>query len=63
MPFTQTTENMPASAPPEQTQVVKWLWMIDQCSSPIVKIYGEKMIATHFESREAAEQFTAKSQQ
>lgn len=62
MPFEQTseqtTENTPVLAPPEQEQVVKWLWMVDQCDSPIVKIYGTKMINTHFESREAAVQFT-----
>ena len=58
MLFKQTTVTVDPLTLPEPKQVLKWLWMIDQRSSPIVQAYGIKMIATYFESKETAEQFT-----
>lgn len=56
MKFKQT-EDLKASAHPETKEVVRWLWMIDVADSYIVQRFGQKMVDTYFESRDAAEEF------
>ena len=56
MTFKQT-EDLDTSVKPEPKEVVRWLWMIDKADSYIVQKYGRKMVATYFESRDAAEEF------
>ena len=63
MLFKQPPEAMTPLSTPDPKLVEKWIWMIDTNSSDLIQAYGKKMIATHFESKEAAEHFTKVSDQ
>lgn len=57
MPFKQTYGPQDFSSPPCPRNVVRWLWQVNECDSPIVKKHGQTMLDVYFDSKKSAEIF------